>query len=227
MLPVSYKKLSFDFKARKFIKGTNSSIPQSYYLWREVFSEEDKKDLFGFNCDFEGKFGASSNLFIDCYNNIDCEDKLNKLLGIDCSYHLPDDLMIKNDRMTMAHSIEARVPFTDNDLFDYMAKIAGPSKLKLNCSKFFLKKAMEPYLPAKIINKKKIGLEIPYSLWFCNDLKDLLLSYLSPTSLSKIPFINANYVQKIIKEHLNHKRDNGRELWGLLNFAVWHNIYFK
>jgi asparagine synthase (glutamine-hydrolysing) len=226
LLPVSYKKLSFDYKAKKFIRGTNYSVPQSHYMWREVFSESEKKKLFNSVYDFEKDYGASHTLFVDFYNEIGSGDELNKLLYIDCSFHLPDDLMIKNDRMTMAHSLEARVPFTDNDLFDYMSKIAGTSKIKLNNSKYFLKKAMVPFLPEKIINKKKIGLEIPYSIWFCNDLKELLLSYLSKESLNNISFINSNYVQQIINEHLTYKKDNGRELWGLLNFAVWYKLYF-
>ncbi len=226
LLPVSYKKLSFDYKAKKFIRGTNYNIPRSHYMWREVFSEEEKKKLFNSAYGFEKDFGASSDLFVDFYNNIESGDELNKLLYIDCSFHLPDDLMIKNDRMTMAHSLEARVPFTDYDLFDYMAGISGTSKIRLNKSKLFLKKAMEPFLPDVILNKKKVGLEIPYSIWFCNELKDLMLSYLSVEPLKKIPFINANYVQQIINEHLAQKKDNGRELWGLLNFAVWYKLYF-
>jgi asparagine synthase (glutamine-hydrolysing) len=223
MLPVSHKKLSFDYKAKKFIRGTNYSIPHSHYMWREVFSESEKEKLFTTPMDFS----ASHTLFVDFYNEIMCEDELNKLLYIDCSFHLPDDLMIKNDRMTMAHSLEARVPFTDNYLFEYMSKISGKAKINSNSSKYFLKKSMVDFLPNNIINKKKIGLEIPYSIWFCNELKDLMLSYLSSASLSTIPFINAHYVQKIIKEHMDHKKDNGRELWGLLNFVVWYKLYFE
>ena len=108
LLPVSYKKLSFDYKAKKFIRGTNYNIPRSHYMWREVFSEEEKKKLFNSAYGFEKDFGASSDLFVDFYNNIESGDELNKLLYIDCSFHFPDDLMIKNDRMTMAHSLEAR-----------------------------------------------------------------------------------------------------------------------
>jgi asparagine synthase (glutamine-hydrolysing) len=227
LLPVSHKKLSFDYKAKKFMQGTDFSIPQCHYMWREVFSEADKKDLFKVSWDMEREYGASYSLFVDFYNKIDCEDELNKLLYLDCSFHLPDDLMIKNDRMTMAHSVEARVPFTDYVLFDYMSKISGSSKMQLNNSKFFLKKAMMPFLPDTILHKKKIGLEIPYSIWFCKELKELMLSYLSRDSLLKTPFINADYVQQIIKEHLTYKKDNGRELWGLLNFVVWHELYFS
>jgi len=226
ILPASYKKLSFDYKAKKFVRGSDYNTPQSHYLWREVFSEEEKKKLFNWPVDFEQEYGASSGLFVNFYNQVSGGDELNKLLAIDCSFHFPDDLMIKNDRMTMAHSVEARVPYTDTKLFDYMSRFSGSSKLMKNTTKYFMKKAMKDDLPDSIINKKKIGLEIPYSKWFCQELKEILLDYLSPDSLKRIPFIHAAYVQQLIDAHLTHRKDNGRELWGILNFIAWHKLYF-
>jgi len=226
-LPVSHRKLSFDFKAKKFIRGTNFSVPHSHYLWREVFTEEEKKELLRVPLDLERAYGPSFGLFVDLYAAAEGGDELNKLLQIDCSFHLPDDLMIKNDRMTMAHSLEARVPFTDYPLFDYMANIAGTSKIKLNMSKLFMKKAMAPFLPERILKKKKVGLEMPYSKWFLAELKDILCDHLSPESLARIPFLDAACVQRIIRDHMEGRRDYGRELWGLLNFAVWHRLYFS
>jgi len=225
-LPSSYKKLSFDFKAKKFVRGSEYSIPHSHYSWREVFSEAEKKQLFNFPFDAEKKYGPSYCLFTDFFDQLKNGDDLNKLLAIDCSFHLPDDLMIKNDRMTMANSIEARVPFTDMNLFNYMSKISGRSKLMKNTTKYFMKEAMKGMLPETIINKKKIGLEIPYSKWLCNEMKELMLDHLSKDSLNRVPFINKDYVHLVIQEHLSQKKDNGRELWGLLNFVIWHKLYF-
>jgi asparagine synthase (glutamine-hydrolysing) len=130
--------------------------------------------------------------------------------------------MIKNDRMTMAHSLEARVPFTDLPLFEYMAGLSGRLKLHGFTLKYLLKRAMEPILPREILHKKKIGLEIPYSKWFCSDLKGLLLDHLSEAALREIPFLNRRYVLDIVDEHMQKKRDRGRELWGLLNLVIWH-----
>jgi asparagine synthase (glutamine-hydrolysing) len=130
--------------------------------------------------------------------------------------------MIKNDRMTMAHSLEARVPFTDLPLFEYMAGLSSQLKLHGFTLKYLLKRAMETDLPKEIIQKKKIGLEIPYSKWFCSELKELLLDHLSETALREIPFLNRRFVLNIVDEHLQKRRDRGRELWGLLNFVIWH-----
>jgi|AntAceMinimDraft_17_1070374.scaffolds.fasta_scaffold04285_3 asparagine synthase (glutamine-hydrolysing) len=223
-LPSSYAKLSFDFKAKKFVSGCQYNVPVSHYMWREVFSENDKKKLLDIYKN--SNYMPSYKLFEDCFNDINTKDELNKLLYIDFSYYFANDLMINTDRMTMAHSIEARVPFTDIKLFDYLANLSGDIKLYHNNSKYLLKQAMEPFFPKQILKKKKIGLEIPYSKWFLNELKQLLLDNLSLSSLKKVPFINADYVQQIINEHFNHKADRGRELWGLLNFVIWYRLYF-
>lgn len=227
-IPVSYKKLAFSFKMKRFVGGAESSVPLSHYKWREVFSEEEKKHLF--NSDalkyLQKTCKPSYELFREKFSLLESPDEFNKLLGIDCSYHLPDDLMIKNDRMTMAHSLEARVPFTDLELFEYVARLAGRVKMHRFQLKYLLKQAMSALLPKSILRKKKVGLEIPYSQWFCSELKELLLDNLSPSSIKNIPFINASYVQRIISEHLAKKRDRGRELWGLLNFSLWYRLYF-
>ena len=222
LMPVSYAKLSLDFKVKRFVQAAEYDVPMSHYKWREVFSEPEKGQLFVDGSELEKRYGPSGDLFSRQFAGASGDDELNKLLGIDCAFHLPDDLMIKNDRMTMAHSLEARVPFTDLPLFEYMAGLSGQTKLHGLTLKYLLKRAMEPDLPKEILHKKKIGLEIPYSKWFCSELKELLLDHLSEPALREIPFLNRRFVLDIVAEHLQKRRDRGRELWGLLNFVVWH-----
>lgn len=225
-LPVSYSKLSLDFKIKKFVDGAEYNIPISHYKWREIFTEDEKAILLKFEKSQSNQFRASCRLFEDKFFKEDCPDNLNKILAIDCLYHLADDLMVKNDRMTMAHSIETRVPFTDLKLFEYLANFSGMDKVKRLRLKYLLKEAMRFSLPKKVIKKKKVGLEIPYSKWFFSGLKGFLLDNLSHNSLKKIDCIDSVYVQQIISEHFNGIRDRGRELWSLLNFVIWYKLYF-
>ncbi|MDH7512075.1 MAG: asparagine synthase (glutamine-hydrolyzing) [Clostridiales bacterium] len=226
LLPVSHEKLSLDFKFKRFVRGAEHSVPVSHFKWREVFSPEDKEKLFENGAELRERFGDSNRFFTQHYAQNSGGDELNTLLNIDCTYHLPDDLMIKNDRMTMAHSLEARVPFTDLHLFEYLARLRGSAKVHRLTLKYLLKKAMKPYLPEEILHKKKIGLELPYSEWFCHELRELLLDYLSPSTLRAIPFLRPMFVQEVIVEHLEKRRDRGRELWGLLNFVVWYRQHW-
>ncbi len=221
-LPVSHEKLSLDFKLKRFVEGAEYDLPLSHFKWREVFSVKEKEQLFVDGAELQKRFDPSHLLFSEHFRQDPGEDELNTLLGIDCAFHLPDDLMIKNDRMTMAHSLEARVPFTDLPLFERMARLSGTLKLRRFTLKYLLKQVMKEDLPEEILKKKKIGLEIPYSSWFCNELKEVLLDSLSETRLREIPFLNSRFVQSVIAEHLAKKRDRGRELWGLLNFVIWY-----
>jgi len=222
LMPVSHAKLSLDFKVKRFVRAAEYDVPLSHYKWREVFSGPEKRQLFVDGAELERLYGPSGDLFSRQFAGASGDDELNKLLGIDCAFHLPDDLMIKNDRMTMAHSLEARVPFTDLPLFEYLAGLSGQVKLHGFTLKYLLKRAMEPDLPKEILHKKKIGLEIPYSQWFCSELKELLLDHLSEPALREIPFLNRRFVLDIVAEHLQKRRDRGRELWGLLSFVLWH-----
>ncbi len=225
-LPVSHEKLSLDFKVKRFVQGAEHDVAASHFKWREVFSPEDKEQLFENGLELRERFGDSDRFFTQHYAQNFTGDELNALLNIDCFYHLPDDLMIKNDRMTMAHSLEARVPFTDLHLFEYLAGLRGSAKVHRLTLKYLLKKAMKPYLPEEILHKKKIGLELPYSEWFCHELRELLLDYLSPSTLRVIPFLQPQFVQEVITEHLKKRLDRGRELWGLLNFVVWYRQHW-
>jgi len=224
LLPVSHKKLSFEFKAKRFVRGAELDVPTSHYYWRMVASEDTKRDILlkpeKFNI-----YSTSGAFFVNAYKHCSASDELNRLLYIDFSYHLPDDLMIKNDRMTMAHSLEARVPFTDNDLVRYLASIPANYKVKGMRGKHLLKKSLKGVLPDPVLYKKKIGLEMPYSRWFLSELRDIAETAFSDEMLRSTGLFNSRGVRKIWREHKSMKVDHGRILWGLLNYIMWFDIY--
>ena len=135
--------------------------------------------------------------------------------------------MVKNDRMSMAHSLEARVPLTDNELTDFMSRISPRWKLPGLRKKHLMRRAMEDILPSAILHKKKIGLEMPYSRWFRNELRDILLSYCSPKRISETGLFRPEAVNVLIDDHFSNRHDNGRALWGLLNYMVWYDLYIS
>lgn len=226
-LPVSNKKLSFEFKIKRFLKGIKKDTPTSHFFWRHIFNEDDKNKLLNINVeDLEIK--KSSLFFSNKYNEFDKNiDSLSRLQFIDVNYHLADDLMIKNDRMTMAHSLEARVPFTDNELFNYLNNISTKYKISIFNKKLLLKDILKNKLPNSIVNKKKVGLEMPYSIWIKNELNDMINKYLNYKSVSEIPILNYYYIEKIINDHLDNLEDNGRKIWSLINYVIWYKIFIS
>ena len=135
--------------------------------------------------------------------------------------------MIKNDRMTMACSIEARVPFTDLELFRFLATVPVEHKLKGLRKKNVLRRAMEDILPRQILGKKKMGLEMPYSRWLRSEMRELAEDVLSSSSVQKTGVLDPAGVARLWSDHQNRARDNGRALWGLINYVLWHRTYIQ
>jgi asparagine synthase (glutamine-hydrolysing) len=222
MLPVSHSKLSFEFKAKRFTHGSELGLPESHFAWREVLTGENRLRVFQGASDL---FNPSESFFKDAFNSFPSNSDLAGILRIDSSCHLPHDLMIKNDRMTMVHSIEARVPFTDTELFRMLAAVPDGLKLPGMKKKFLLKEAMKGILPPSVISKKKVGLEMPYSSWFRTSLKEQAHDEIFSSSVYSSGLLNRKGVQSLWDDHQAMKTDNGRALWGILNYALWYNLY--
>jgi asparagine synthase (glutamine-hydrolysing) len=138
------------------------------------------------------------------------------ILYTDIKTWLPDDLLIKVDRMSMAHGLEARVPYLDNRMVDFALSIPSWLKIKGFKRKYIFKKAVSNILPDEIVKRSKRGFELPISHWFRNELKDFVLERLSDDSVRRMGFFNPSSVNKIIKEHINGNEDNSLQIWGLL-----------
>jgi len=224
-LPTSDKKLSLEFKMKRFLGGQDLSPAQAHLWWRTVFSEAQKLELYSDRVREQLIVAPSERFFIEEFNRVKTKEPLSRIMQIDASIFLPDDLMIKNDRMSMAHSLEARVPMTDTNLIRFMAQVPPSLKIPRLRKKNIMRRAMQGILPAEILNKKKVGLEMPYSRWFKNELKDLLAQYLGPTNIAERGLFKPQAVEAMVDEHFAGRRDNGRALWGLLNYMVWLELY--
>ncbi len=222
-LPVRHNKLSFDFKAKRFVSGVEHSTPHSHYAWREVLNEEAKSKLL----QAEHDFSPSHSLFTRAWDECDSPHDLCRLLHIDRTHHLPDDLMVKNDRMTMAHSIEARVPFCDKQLVAFLATV--PPDLLMNglTPKVLLRQAMKDMLPTGVVQRKKMGLEMPYSTWIRGPWREWTQDVLSTKRLTATTLLRPAEVQRLLKEHQEMQVDHGRALWGIINFVLWHEMYIQ
>jgi asparagine synthase (glutamine-hydrolysing) len=226
-LPVSDKKLSLEFKMKRFLGGQELTPPQAHLWWRLVLTEMEKQQLYTPAVREQLIADAPERHFEEVFNRSSAKDILNRLLHIDASVFLPDDLMIKNDRMSMAHSLEARVPLTDPDLTRFMSRVPARIKLPRLRKKHVMRRAMSELLPLEILNKKKVGLEIPYSRWLKHELNDQLMTYCGPARMADIGLFRPEAVTQLIQQHLAGQRDNGRALWGLLNFMIWHESYIN
>ncbi|MBM4125159.1 MAG: asparagine synthetase B, partial [Nitrospira sp.] len=146
---------------------------------------------------------------------------LAKILAINFTTYLPDDLLVKMDRMTMAHGLEGRSPLLDYRLAEYAASLPDRYKFHRGTTKYILKTAFADLLPESIRRRGKKGFGVPLGAWFRGELRDYVQDrLLSPDALSR-QYLHPSYVERLVREHLAGVSDHSQRLWAILTFEIW------
>ncbi|MDI9542810.1 MAG: asparagine synthase C-terminal domain-containing protein, partial [Pseudomonadota bacterium] len=151
--------------------------------------------------------------------------ELNQMLYIDMNTYMVDELLVLSDRMSMAHSLELRVPYLDHLLVEHFAKVDPALKLHGFTKKYLLKKIAERYYPKSFIYRKKVGFSTPLVLWLRGELKGYMLHILNRKSVMRTGIINPDAVERYVHDHLGLKRNYDMRLWALMMFMLWYNTY--
>ncbi|HBG46052.1 MAG TPA: asparagine synthase (glutamine-hydrolyzing) [Deltaproteobacteria bacterium] len=209
-------------------KGHRSmSIPDfsgRYMSWHTVFTEEMKQGLLN---DHSGLKNTFSDIFERFLPDIQGMDNIDKILTLDTNVWLPDDLLMKKDKMGMATSIEARVPFLDYTFVELAFQVPARLKVKRLVTKYILKKALERLLPKEIIYRKKEGFPTPISGWIRGELKDFTIELLCSDGSLSHGLFDKGVVRKIVEAHLSGREDNNRMIFPLINFEIWHRLFIS
>ena len=220
-LPVSCSKLSFDFLAKRFTEGAELGVPEAHLFWRHILSEDAKRRLLA--CPPPG--ASTASVFRGFFDALPYPDELDKIAHLDLWYYFVDDLMVKNDRPIMAHSVETRFPYMERDVVEFSARIPNRFKLKGMSGRCIQKKALSDILPPEILGRTNMGLEMPHSLWFFNEFRGLGEKYFSRERVQRSGLLRYEAVDGLWKEHLARRSDNGRALWCILNFLIWFDLF--
>jgi asparagine synthase (glutamine-hydrolysing) len=149
----------------------------------------------------------------------------SQMMRFDTDTYLPEDVLTKVDRMSMAHSIESRVPLLDNEVVAFASTLPASLKIRTGRRKHILKEVAATLLPQEVLNRPKQGFGVPLELWFRGNLRELFSdTLLSPPSLQRGYFQPA-FVRRIVDEHVSGKRDHSLRLWQLVVFERWHRLY--
>lgn len=163
---------------------------------------------------------------LNFFRNTRSLDNLAKMLYIDTKTWLPDDLLIKADKMTMANSIELRVPFLDHKVLEFAASIPSNYKLKGFTTKYILKETIKDDVPKEILNRKKTGFPVPYESWLRNDLKDFVIDIL----MDKKTIARGYFDEKTILQIVNDNVKFGiyaKEVFSLIILELWHRVFIE
>ncbi len=219
-LPTSMERLSFDYKAKRFVTGTDLPMERAHYWWKVIFNEEEKAQIL--TPDFlRNRFNDSYHVFERYFDISKHAHPLNRLLYVDTKTFLLDDNLAKVDRMTMANSLEARVPLLDHKLLERVAVIPPQIKSSGLQTKRLLRRAVRGLLPPAIRKGKKKGFTPPLPFWIRNELKPMFLDYFRPERIRSTGILNENYCKQLLDEHLDGKKDNNRQIWTILALVCW------
>lgn len=220
-LPTSTDRVSFDFMAKRFVTGAHLPFERGHYWWKVILNEDEKRGLYAADL-FHQVQRDSYEVFAPYFDAVRGAHPLNQLLYVDTHTFLLDDGLVKVDRMSMAHSLEVRVPLLDHELVEYLAQVPPTLKSSGLNTKSLLRDVVRPLLPPTIVKGKKKGFTPPLPVWLKNDLRDFVQDTLSPARIRDMGLLRPEAVSQILDDHFAGRRDNNRPIWTILCFVLWH-----
>lgn len=226
-IPDSKKGNHFNERLKRFVNSSDYSFIDRYFEIVATFNTEAKKMLLLPEVT-KSVTRSSDEIFYNHYSRLSANsDPINAMSFLDLNTYLVDDLLTLTDRMSMASSLEVRVPLIDHLLVEFFAGVPPRLKIKAYSKKYLLKKAAERLLPKEVIYRKKKGFSVPLVLWFRGEIKDYVKTILSEAALKSLGYFNPAYVTSVLDDHLSGRRNYDEKIWALINFVKWHETYMS
>lgn len=217
-LPYSMRKL------KMAARNLSQPSPERWMNWFGVFNKHMIENLLSTSAKASIDHDAG-RAFRSLLARNPQRDDLSSMLYLDTKIWLPDNLLMKGDKMTMAASLEARIPLLDYKLIEYAASIPSNIKIKLFKTKYLLKRAFADFLPDTILTRKKMGFNVPTGIWFREGQRNLISRLLlSERTLSR-GFLNSTYVALMLEDHLSGKTNYEKQLFTLASLELWFRVF--
>ncbi len=211
--PVSDEKISFEYKLKRFLAGCGMRPEQAHVFWNGTFSDRQKRGLVA-----EQLPAALAAMLEELAR---AGDRTAAYMWFDQKYYLPDDILAKVDRMSMAHSVEIRPPFLDHRIVEFAALL--PERLRIRGSrlKVLLRSLMSDRLPPSVLRHGKIGFDIPAHEWLRGSLRPLLEETLAEGVADHPGLFQPAAVDAYLQDHLARRANFGYHLWGFMILFLW------
>jgi len=221
--PTSHANLSADFLAKRFIRGMELSPAAQHLVWMGSFDQEGKRQLLSgaVQAELNGSVSDPEQLASAWVGDDAPSDLVEAMLWLDLHSYLPNDLLPKVDLMSMASSLEVRVPFLDHHVVEFACRLPSAWKLRGWMTKYLVRRAAEHWLPLPIVRRPKKGFGMPVAHWIAGELRPLVLEAFSPQRMARHGLFNAGVVQALFRDHLEGRADHRKLLWTLLIFQLW------
>ncbi|MEH7106318.1 asparagine synthase (glutamine-hydrolyzing) [Bacillus sp. JJ1764] len=208
-------------KGKSFIERGVTPMEERYIGNAKMFTEEEKRDLL--NVYREGL--KYTDITKPLYVESNGYDPVDRMQYIDIHTWMRGDILLKADKMTMAHSLELRVPFLDKAVFEVASRIPTSLKTANGTTKYVLRKAAEGIVPDHVLNRKKLGFPVPIRHWLKAEMNEWAKNIIRESQTDHL--LNKAYLLKLLDDHCLDKADNSRKIWTVLMFMVWHQIYVE
>ncbi|MEX1997147.1 MAG: asparagine synthase (glutamine-hydrolyzing) [Candidatus Andersenbacteria bacterium] len=216
LYPPKYSNFSFDFKLKSFLKGLGYPLGSRNQIWLGSFTEREMQDLLQPQWHTPGSLFSDIEALAPRMSQLETLDAVSLLTVV---HYLHNDILVKLDRAAMMVSLEARTPFLDIDLAEFVMRL--PAHLKRN--KYLLKKIMRGRIPAEIIDRPKKGFGIPLGYWLKGPLYDWATTVLNSSKLAADGVLQPAAVQRLLYEHKRGRHDHRKKLWTLLTWQLWYD----
>jgi asparagine synthase (glutamine-hydrolysing) len=215
--PASDEKISLEYKVKRMLRGSMMHPDEAHLFWNGTFAGMESKALLAENAQLMWSAASLRSL----YSGLGFSRGLNRYLEFDQSYYLPDNLLYKVDRMSMAHSLEVRPPFLDHRILEFAATLPENLKIRGGQQKFLLRHLMRDRLPKSVLTRSKSGFDIPAHAWLRRELRPLLMDTLSAPAIKQAGIFRPDSVQSLIAKHMDRTLNVGYHLWGLMTLHLW------
>jgi asparagine synthase (glutamine-hydrolysing) len=213
-VPVSDDKISLEYKLKRWIEGCWLHPDEAHFFWNGTFSPEQRHRIR------PGSNGNRLRMLVECLG-LESSSVAERYMRVDQNYYLPDDILYKTDRMSMAHSLEVRPPFLDHRIVEFAAGLPQNLKIRGGKQKFLLRELMRGKLPESVLQRKKSGFDIPTHDWFRGPLRSLLMDTLTTDAIESTHIFDARAIHELIRDHMERRINVGYHLWGLLTLFLW------
>jgi len=214
--PVSDDKISLEYKMKRFVEGCLMLPERAHVYWNGTFADSEKQTLV--SCTLPQSL---SGILSELRGRLPGGDGIAPFLWFDQRFYLPDDILMKVDRMSMAHALEVRPPFLDHRIVEFAAGLPTSFKIQGSQQKVILKRLMREKLPKSILMRAKTGFDIPVHDWFRGALRPLLLETLAEGTAAHGSLFRKDAIDGFVRRHLERKENLGYNLWGLLILFLW------
>ncbi|PAE33808.1 asparagine synthase (glutamine-hydrolyzing) [Bacillus sp. 7884-1] len=208
-------------KGKSFIERGVTPMEERYIGNANMFTEEEKRELLSVYR--EGLH--FTDITKPLYTESKSYDPVDRMQYIDIHTWMRGDILLKADKMTMAHSLELRVPFLDKEVFEAASKIPTSLKTANGTTKYILRKAAEGIVPEHVLNRKKLGFPVPIRHWLKNEMNEWAKTIIRESNTDHL--FNKAYVLNLLEDHCQGKADNSRKIWTVLIFMIWHQVYIE